>query len=414
MQLTILLFIMLALFSTKNAFSQEDGNRYTTLNKEYISKHTFHFNIQKNKFYGEGAKLLEYKISLAQFLILGEYHGSSQISKFTKTLIPVLKENKFDVAVFEIGPNSAKKIRDITKDSENITKDLYNFYTENYFKKIDNTVIPFLDNKGDALFLEDLAKNNFEIWGCDQEFYTAVLFLGDEIVSQVNYRPDFEKIQETWYKAKQDIIALYIKDQNKKIKIFEEIKSNKNFHKFSNFFTEKDTVAFQILNDLTISWDIYTNYRRSHKDRVMLIREYFLKQYSTNEVQKPNSKYFIKIGGLHAGKKAISLGNYDIGALTEELATLNGTKSINIHFKPAYSDNNTEYMKYLHLFTQFGQKDQWTIIDLNSISKDIQNGKISLIGIKQYRDIKEEIDNYDLLIIPPNDYDPTPNYGTMQ
>ncbi|NME67615.1 hypothetical protein [Flammeovirga aprica] len=226
-------------------------------------------------------------------------------------------------------------------------------------------------------------------------------------------RKDILEISKAWDEAKKQTITLYRREIDEDIQLFEEIQKDEKFVAFTNYFDENDTIAFQILNDLSESWAIYTNYRKSHKDRVKLIRRNFWEQYLVNEQSNPNSKYFIKIGSLHAGKKDLSFGNYDIGALTEELAQLNNSKSLNICIKVGYYDGDDEYKKMLMPFTNFAQLEQWTIIDLSSIQSEIKSGKLSIIGIKNYNEVAKTLDNYDLIIIPPNDYDPTPNYTSQ-
>ncbi|MBD0403637.1 hypothetical protein [Flammeovirga sp. EKP202] len=99
--------------------------------------------------------------------------------------------------------------------------------------------------------------------------------------------------------------------------------------------------------------------------------------------------------------------------MTEELAQLNNFKSLNICIKAGYYDGDDEYKKMLVPFTNFAQMDQWTIIDLSSIQSEIKSGKVSIIGVKNYNEVAKTLDNYDLIIIPPNDYDPTPNYTSQ-
>jgi hypothetical protein len=409
MKKTIILLIglMLTLNYTR---AQKSLNNIRKLDSIIISHHTYTFSLKDGTIQGDGARVLRTRIAQSQFFVLGEYHGSSQISKLTKILVPELEKNNYSVAVFEVGTNSANKLTELSQVSNETVKKLYQFNTNYYSKEQEDTPIPFFSGIEDAEFLASFSKANFQIWGCDQEYYLSILFLGDEIVKSTSKRTDYELIKQAWISAKESIDKLFIKDMKKDIEIFEEIKSDKDFKRFTDFFTERDTIATNILNDLYDSWYIYTNYRVSHRLRVDYIRKTFMNKYLINEIKNPQSKYFIKIGGLHTGMTEQSRGYYDIGELTQELAGINNTISTNIKTISQYYDN--EYSKGdEYYFSIFGHKDQWTLIDTKSLREKLQSHELTLLQNTHYHEIKDLIEGYDIILITPNDTQQKSNYS---
>lgn len=50
---------------------------------------TYAFNIEKGVLTGEGAEFLIKEMSISQYVMIGEYHGSYRISEFTSSIIPI-------------------------------------------------------------------------------------------------------------------------------------------------------------------------------------------------------------------------------------------------------------------------------------------------------------------------------------
>ncbi|MBD0403638.1 hypothetical protein [Flammeovirga sp. EKP202] len=303
MQKTSLILTILLITCHTFSFGQ---NQIISLDSQYISKYVEHFTINENGLKGKGYRLLEEKTKNSQFFVLGEYHGSSQISKLTEALVPMLAKNNYTVATFEIGPNSANKLTSLTVAKENIVEQLHTFYSNYYYEDFDNISIPFFDAVEDAKFLNAFSKHHFKIWGCDQEYYNSTLFLGDMILEKSKNRKDILEISKAWNEAKKEIITLYRKDIDEDIQLFEEIQKDEKYVAFTNYFDENDTTAFQILNDMKESWAIYTNYRKSHKDRVKLIRRNFLEQYLIHE-QTPTLNISSKLAVYMQVKKTCHL-----------------------------------------------------------------------------------------------------------
>jgi uncharacterized iron-regulated protein len=96
-----------------SSFAQEKP----PLTEKDLEKHTYYFEISDGKLVGDGAKFLTEEFRKNQYVLLGEYHNSYQISKFTQAIIPVLDDSGFKTFGLEIGPVSVEMLRGFSKDS---------------------------------------------------------------------------------------------------------------------------------------------------------------------------------------------------------------------------------------------------------------------------------------------------------
>lgn len=393
-----------------------------TLSTDYIKKHTNYFTIENGEFNGSGKKVIKKMINSSQFITYGETHGSEQISLITKAFMPLLKKAGFQHFAIEVGPNSAKKLADLSTPPSETVKNLYAFNSGYTVTQGDETAIPipFFDGVSDAEFLQVARANGMSLWGLDQEYYFSPFFLMDEMVSTVKGTSDYEKINQLKQLAQRAMYQHFIAEaQNKIDNAYPLIKKEKAVQDFLDAFDKDNGKAQKIISDMKISWDIYIHWRNdSHADRISYMRNNFMKNYNKALQNERTPKVFTKIGSLHAGKLYVN-GAFDIGHLTEELAQKNKTKSVSINTWVSFSEtekglqNNFEKykrgFKRYTLLTQFAKKDQWTIINLKNIRKDIIAGKINLPSNGDYHKLRKLIFSYDYQLITPIDKDPTLN-----
>jgi len=386
----------------------------TELNLEYLKKHTAYFTINNNVFEGKGKKIIENFINQSQFIVYGEMHDSKQTSIITKAFIPLLKQAGFDYFALEVGPTSAKMLTKLSKPVEKTIENLHAFNTKyalTEFEEVDYP-IPFFTGISDAEFLQEASANRIELWGLDQEYYSASFFLLDVLLETAITNPNFDKIKILKEKAHQTMIKHFMKElANDDYETYKNIIEDKNVVNFFNSFNKANIRAQQIINDLQTSWDIYIRWRDdSHVDRISYMRNNYIKHYNSVSETKKLPKVFTKIGSLHASK-LISNGAYDIGHLTEELAQKNGTYSTNINtWKPFEVENDSiinnlerykRSFKRYKLFTDLSKKDKWTIINLKDIRKDLKEGILTLPTNGDYHRLKKLIESYDYQIILP-------------
>lgn len=227
-------------------------------------------------------------------------------------------------------------------------------------------------------------KNNFKLWGLDQEYTTAPLFLLDEI-----YRISKDTIStEEQYRDAKDYLRQQLSYLNseKKNHYFEMFDSDNDFTKYINQCNNPKQQ--EIIQALRISMDIYKqqNFNGNHM-RMEYMKRNFSKNYLTAQKKNSLPKVLIKMGSMHLGYGKSWLGIYDLGNMISELAYFNDTKSVSVNCFSRYieQENGTiyDYMtdqegKNLALILELASKDNWTLIDNKKIIELASKRKMKL------------------------------------
>lgn len=265
--------ILIQTFFISNLFSQEKTDI------ELLKENTYYFEIEQNKPKGVGFDIIKKEIENVQFVILGEEHFSAKISEFTNAIVYLLTKNQFKYFAAEIGPNSANEMLNTLKKENS----LYSFNT-----KVNNLVneipFPFFDGIEDEVFLKSFLKNNFEVWGIDQEYLTSQVFLIDRLYQLSNK----SKNTKTNYKnAKKFIISETKKRyQDRKYKAFTSLLNSSEINLFFDILNDKNIKSQKIISDLKKSWEVYKLredkdfYGSLHK-RQNIMQENFINYYNT-------------------------------------------------------------------------------------------------------------------------------------
>lgn len=415
--------VILLLTCNKNR-SQESNKQIENklIDSSYISNKSYYFTIDKNQILGNGKQILYNIFKKSQFVILGELHNSKQTSKLVNAIVPLMSENQFSVAAFEVGPNTAEILKRLSTPPEKTVEKLKEFNTNYYHKEIQRELIPFFFGIEDGEFLKSMASHQFQFWGFDQEYFYSIFYFTDEIekilmLEEKNSKEieklklGVDKLVEKWMLLRQKL-----KKEGKGDQLFIRIAEDPIFINYVEEVRNTQTSkAITILEDLEISWDIYSKWRKgSHQDRISYMRNNFMQNFCKND----SSKIFVKTGQLHASQ-VISNSTYDLGHFLEELARSKKLICTNINSMVRYhnytdkevdninSDNSR--IKREKLLLQFGKKEQWTIIDLESIREDFNKGLIKLPQDGSYHRLRKIIEGYDYQLILPLDEGITPN-----
>ncbi|GAB5551671.1 MAG: hypothetical protein Sapg2KO_12620 [Saprospiraceae bacterium] len=390
------------------------------LDQTYLATKTRTYTLTEKGLNGPGAILIKKAIQQSQFTILGEYHGSAQISNFTKALIPYLRAADYQHFACEIGPHSARRLIAIANPPAQTLRQLKAFNQQYAFPEIGDIPLPFFENQEDGAFLSEIKKYQMQIWGLDQEYFSAVFFLYDELLSLAAYKSNYSEIIALKERGVEEIKKWMIVDDESEegIPVFEKILELPAVQSFFSVFTEQDSLALQIIEDLKISWDIYNRYKggASHQDRLNYIRSNFLRAYQNASEQTVNPKFFVKIGRLHAPRNPI--GGPDVGSLLQEIAKKNGTKSTHLSMMSRYyrvdgqltdflKTNPRRYNRY-ELFLAAAKPDHGLVIDLVSIRADLANGRVKYPNNTNRKYWQSLIENFDYQVVLPADYPATP------
>jgi len=419
MKRLILLILMVGITSCINS---QTSKKQETLSTAYVKKHAAYFTIDGEKIKGKGVKMIKKMINSSQFITYGETHNSKQVSILIKSMMPLLKKANFNYFAIEVGPSSAKKLTELSTPTQKTVENMRAFNTKYTVSQAGETAepIPFFAGVGDAEFLQVARMNNMELWGIDQEYYYGTFFLLDELIKTAKDSPNYQKLTQLKNGAVQIMYKHFLDEFAKKNDgAYDLIVKEKAVNDFFNAFKKTNAAAQDIINNLKVSWDIYIRWRNdSHVDRISYMRNNFMTHYKKALHQEKRPKVFTKIGSLHASK-LISNGAFDIGNLTEELGQKNGTVSTTINTWVPFSktkdgvQNNLEKYKRSYgrykVITTLAKQDQWTIINLKSIRKELLNGNLVLPNNGDYHKLKKLIFSYDYQIMLPANEGITPN-----
>ena len=380
----------------------------------YIASKIKYFKIEDNKIVGEGSAIVEELVKESQFVSLGEIHGSAQISKLTSSLMPLLKKNKFKNFALEVGPNSGEHLETLLSNSQDPIQALKEFNSKYYFEEAEDFTMPFVGSVEDAEFLKIASENKMDFWGLDQEYYYAIFYLSDQLLELAKSKSNYNQIQQAKIKADATIKNWFITEENsnEEIDVFGEMWKDENVQSFFSSFNEDDTEAQQIISNLKISWDIYTNWRRgSHDDRISYMRENFINNYTKKVNGNMHPRVFVKMGALHTSE-TLSHGSYDVGYLLEELASKNNTISSSMYCLRRYMEDNGEVADYIdhprfkryRLILSHAKKDQFGILDLRQIRRSVKCGRLILPTDGSFHKLLQIINSYDYQILLPVDY----------
>jgi hypothetical protein len=391
------------------------GQEAQLLDSSYLSGKVRFFRLDDEGFKGPGAAALDEIAAGSQFVMLGEVHGSPLLSEFVEAWVPMLDQYGFRDFAAEVGPFSGEKLEELANPPEQAQARMQSFYSQYSFKAIDDLPIPFFDGLEDVAFLQQMTEKGWDLWGLDQEYYSSVFFLLDDLLKLAEERQDYEELV-VLKKKTEKVIRKWLKkeDRDKEgFPVFSEILQEPAIIAFFNSFGEEDHEALEIIEALKISWDIYDRYRggASHNDRVAYIRNNFMRNYEKKLAEGAEApKVFLKFGRLHASK--LEYGDtQDIGQLVHELAEEQGTVCTNIAVWKRYQMVNGEsvdlmkkypkyYSRYLP-FMLFGSRDQWALIDLKSIRKDLEAGRIRLPENENTERLRKLIYGFDYQLILP-------------
>lgn len=397
--LSIAFFI--TIFSS-NFSAQNTINDIPVLDSLEIAKSVNYFTIYNGLLKGNGANILKEHIASSKFFVLGENHYSDEISKLTKSLVPILNESGYKAVAFEVGPLSAEKLKELSQIPDSTQTRLKAFNGKYFNSTWETSAIPFFNGVSDAAFLKAFAETDMEIWGIDQELLFSVLFLGDDLVQSKLNEPNYEEIKATWAKAKATAEAEFEKmPRNVLTKIF----THPDFQQFEKMFDSDDQYAQEVFKRQYETKHIYESH---HKIRVDYINSNFLSNYLAFEKEHHDARYFIKIGSIHAATNARSRGYYDVGALTQEIANAENAKTTNVMIPRATHEGN-DYRDVGTSLINFHKKDSWTLINLEKLRNDLNSNKFQIITHPEYLELSRTIKGFDLLLIPPVDKKQVPN-----
>lgn len=395
----VALTIICILLGFVNKSSQRD------ITIEDLKPFAIHFSLtEAYKIEGKAQDFFLEAIGQNQFVGLAELHHSKQLSYFTIGFLELLEKKKFDNFALEVGPYSAEMLQKISKDPNNISESIKTL-NKTYGKKLTHKPpIPFVEKIEGALFLKKASQLNYSYWGLDQEYSFSFEMHLDTLFSWVDKGDN--DLQEQYKKSKKiiqkSIFKKNVDGQPNLCWILNEPTINQFFE-----MCQSNTEAKTYIDALKLSWDIYCKSRSniySSQIRADYMKSNFDRYYDEQKQgdNKTLPKVFAKLGSVHLSHGISPFGVNDMGEYLSMKAKKNNTGFLSIRHLRKYRNGRNLSGKSgwegHELLMSLGKKDSWTIIDLRSIKKRLENKELKAGEILSF-----QINNYDLILIPHND-----------
>ncbi len=159
-------------------FEQSADAQQTELVKR-IDEHRYELTVQKGEMGGPGAEVLEKAVSAAQFVAIGEEHGTREVPEFVWAICRTMAQNGLDAMAIEAGPLVTAQLEQWTAREDGGASLLA--FEQQY---PDSIAFFYWRQEFDLLAHCQQAslRHSPQLWGLDQEFLGAPSFILQQIV----------------------------------------------------------------------------------------------------------------------------------------------------------------------------------------------------------------------------------------
>ncbi len=399
---------------------------------EYFSPYKSTLLFDGTYYSGNAYEYIRDKARSAQYVVVGESHGTAEIANFTSHMFRQLAPYGFTHYMLETSPSIAHVLSEIVSkdDPDRMLTQFLTLYPHS---------IPFYTLKEEFNILKTVSENSSApqpIWGTDYEYMFSAPYLFDMLNEQIPEKADADLQQIKTVlanRSRQELkkISRYAQTESDLLMFYQLWRSSGNLflmssdptevHRGLNVIvnssnTDKHTkdLAERILQSnkiysLGMNGDPYTsNMLRAE----MQIRDF--ENYLQNYVQKNDTlpKVLAKYGSVHAGKSENIFGDPDIGAALYSSAEKAGRRSFHLMILPLSGKSNvyvplrtSDYKNYpielsgsYRAFLQhidLNKPDEWVYIDLEQFRLDQPDMQLNS------RLITNIVQNFDgILLIP--------------
>jgi hypothetical protein len=318
--------LCLAALTLAPAFAQE--NKFT----ERLLQNRYQIAVQEGRLSGTGVGVLQNALTGAQFVLIGEDHGISQIPQFAGAVCDLLGPQGFHTMAVETGPLAADELQQwIATDSSR--ESLIAFE-----KKFPET-IAFYNYQEEYDLLTHCVRaaqgREFRLWGLDQELMGASGLILTRILATHPGKQAADEAQRLLQKN-DDSHAVAVKSGSPG-DIFMMTASDDELNKLRDLLqTEGNATSQALIEALIKSRDIYQKNMNgsgyeSNRERALLMKSYFVSDYKqATQADGAPPKVLFKFGAWHMYKGINPLRNNDMGNFVTEFADSQGTTSLHI------------------------------------------------------------------------------------
>lgn len=382
-----------------------------------IQKYRYELQWENNQIAGPGADVLKKAVSEAQFVLIGEQHGTAQTPAFASSICDIAISQGFNTMALETSESIAEKLEQAAR-SDNPTGEIADLERE--FPG----AIPFYNLKEETDLLSHCSSgkkgDRFHFWGLDQEYIGSGRFLLTNLLAS---HPGNAAESEIRKLLREDSEAYKkLADSGDFKNAFLLSASESELRTLQHLIEQGANPASKSLMDAFLqSRDVYEksvhgqNYESNH-ERSRLMKEALLTHYeeSLHQTGIP-PKVLFKFGAAHLYRGMNPLHNDDLGNFVSEFAEGHGRNSLHIMLvgakgeaanfgipghpvQPEHFNLDLESdaaVAFIKPFLKARLKNAWTLYDLRPL-RDHHN---SISGLNA--EIDQLIFGYDILIVVP-------------
>ena len=393
-----------------------------TLTTSDLEPYTYYFTIEDSEMKGEGAEFLKSELSKAQYTMIGEYHGSKQISIFTKALIKKLDQVGYKTMGLEVGPISGSVLNSFSENASDQLLAVNNRYgimeSDGYL----NSPIPFFAHKADADFLHEAKDSGWQLFGIDQEFTYGYPMLMDMLYENLSSENKNQLL--SLQSDMKDSMEVYMEDYvagNSRLSV--SLDSSQFYQDYLRHMAI-EPLNRPIIDALNASCHIYglnasRQWYNNTKTRILYMKKQLKSYFDRTDFDLSSDKMLIKMGGYHLQKGFGHMSWFEVGNTLHELAEYHGNTSLNINFSNRYyvegdvvediMGSNSKRDLPMQVINVLGKKDEWVIIDLRQL---INGAYYYPLKYKLNEQLTRLVERYDLLLITPQDMEDEYHYST--
>jgi len=323
-------FILLLFLAALTAAGQQDKANPAKAFADQIVKSRHAVDVQNSKLTDEGASVLQEAVNGAQFVLLGEDHGISQIPSFASGLFDLLAPQGFNTLALEIGSEVASQLAPMVSSADGKTQ-FVRFETQYPFS------VAFYDWNEEFDFLQHSAKDapgGFKLWGVDQELMgSSGLLLQDAL--KANPGPETRQVLEQMVAENTRDYANAAKSGNPGELFMMAVKDADLARLQAAAAKDGGPRAQHLIQTLMTSREIYQknmshqNYE-SNRQRAKLMKANFVDYFlpSTQDGKPP--KIMFKFGAFHMYRGLNPMHSSELGNLISEFSEAHNFKMVNM------------------------------------------------------------------------------------
>lgn len=389
--------VVLLVLSGSGDLQAQDRDRLD----ELLDRNTHWMSAVDDAYAGAGADWLLSEAEAAEFLVVGERHGTRETPKLMSWLLRELAPAGFEAYGVEIGPVSARMLGGMARSDEAMVR-LTDFFVSTPF------AVPFFWWQAELESLITAVEKGYEIWGLDQEFVGS----GRIHLSRLReLAPDEQAraLTDAWWDREMAALAEFQRTESSEGALFMAITEDELTELREAFagVGEAEVILDEIAAS-AIPYQLFAsgeNYRSNH-ERIRLMKRHlndYLKQPGGPE-PTGGGKVILKFGEVHSGRGYSPLNQLDVGNHAAALASLRGGESLHLlvaareyrALDGSVTDTSSSRPELAPLLQRV-EGERWGIFDLRAL-RPLVHTPSGREGLEALADV---IWAYDVLIVAP-------------